>query len=112
MAPKGLKACRKFCYRSVRNPGTGSNWQKSYHDTASNATGDEPTIGDYETFDLQGTYSGIKHLKFTLGVKNVFDRDPPHTNVGGQAQFQTGYDATYADPRCRFYDGSLTYSFL
>jgi len=51
-------------------------------------------------------------LKFTLGVKDVFDKDPPYTNVGGQAQFQTGYDATYADPRGRFNYGSLTYSFL
>lgn len=88
------------------------NWQKSYHDTTSNVTGADRIVGAYETFDVQGTYTGLKHFKFTLGIKNIMDRDPPYTNVGGQAQFPTGFDGSYADPRGRFYYGALTYSFL
>ena len=94
-------------------PWTGTaiqNWQNSYHDSASNALGNERIVGAYETFDLQGTYSGIKNLKLTLGIKNVFDKDPPYSNA--PAQFQSGYDANYGDPRGRFYYAAVTYSFL
>ena len=68
-------------------------------------------VGSYETYDLQGSYAGIKNLKLTLGIKNVLDRDPPYTNAGGQNFFQAGYDPGYADPRGRFYYGSVNYSF-
>jgi iron complex outermembrane receptor protein len=68
-------------------------------------------VGTYETYDLQGSYSGIKNLRLALGIKNVFNRDPPYTNAGGQNFFQAGYDPGYADPRGRFYYGSLTYAF-
>lgn len=68
-------------------------------------------VGSYETYDLQGAYTGIKNLKLTLGIENVLDRDPPYTNAGGQNFFQAGYDPGYADPRGRFYYGSVTYTF-
>jgi iron complex outermembrane receptor protein len=46
-----------------------------------------------------------------LGIKNVFNTDPPYTNAGGQNVFQAGYDPGYADPRGRFIHGSVTYTF-
>jgi iron complex outermembrane receptor protein len=42
-------------------------------------------------------------------VKNIFDKDPPYTNAGGQ--FAAGYDIAYADVRGRFVYGSVTYTF-
>ena len=51
-----------------------------------------------------GTYTGFKNWKLTLGVKNLFDTDPPFTNQ--QNTFQLGYDPTYYDARARFVYGS------
>ncbi len=60
---------------------------------------------------MQGSWAGIKGLKLTVGVRNLFDRDPPYTVAGGQVAFQGGYDPQYADPRGRFYYGRVTYAF-
>jgi iron complex outermembrane receptor protein len=92
-------------------------YQKAYYDVAGTFEDtDTPTftprrVGAYEIFDLQGTYSGIKDVQLTLGVKNLLDKDPPYTNNGGQASFQAGYDPTYADPRGRFVYLTATYKF-
>ena len=87
------------------------NFQAAYEDLPSNITGQNRRVGVYETFDLQGTYSGFKNVGLTLGVKNVFDRDPPYSNVGGSVYFQAGYDASYADVRGRFVYAKATYKF-
>ena len=68
-------------------------------------------VGAYETWDLQGSYSGFQNLKLTLGIRNILNRDPPYTNAGGQNFFQAGYDPGYADPRGQFFYGSVTYTF-
>lgn len=68
-------------------------------------------VASFTTIDLFGAYSGIKNLTIGLGVRNLFNIDPPYTNAGGQNFFQAGYDPTYADPRGRFFYGRLAYSF-
>ena len=85
------------------------NWQSSYEDIPGNINNDARRVSAYQTVDLQGSYSGLKNLRLTLGVRNVLDRDPPYTNQG--FSFQAGYDPQYADPRGRFIYGRLTYSF-
>jgi len=93
------------------------NWQSSYDDLP--GTLEDPTdpafqtrrVGTYETYDGQVQYLGVKNLKMTAGIRNIFNRAPPYTNAGGQTSFQGGYDPTYADTRGRFVYGSLTYSF-
>jgi iron complex outermembrane recepter protein len=94
------------------------SWQKSYYDVCGNSDADcqagitaPRRVGSYETYDFQGTYSGFKNLQLTLGIKNLFDRDPPFTNTGGTVSFQAGYDPQYADPRGRFVYARATYSF-
>ncbi len=85
------------------------NFQKGYQDLPGSATGAPRDVGSYTTFDLQSTYSGFKGWRLTLGARNVFDKDPPYSNVGGVTQFQAGYDAQYADPRGRFVYGRVTW---
>ncbi len=93
------------------------NFQKNYNDLP--GTFEDPSdpafvarkVKSYATYDLQGTYSAFKSWRFTLGVRNVFDTDPPYTNAGGQTSFQGGYDPQYADPRGRFVYGRVTYMF-
>jgi len=91
------------------------NWQSAYWDVPGSL--EDPTdpafkphqVGAYETYDLQASYAWQKSLRFTLGVKNLMDRDPPYTNQG--FSFQSGYDPQYADPRGRFIYARATYSF-
>ena len=87
------------------------NWQSSYWDVPGSR--EDPVVprhvGAYETFDLQGSYSGVKNLRVTLGVKNLLDRIPPYSNQG--FSFQSGYDPQYADPRGRAFYLRANYAF-
>ena len=38
-------------------------------------------------------FNGIKNLKLAIGVKNLFDKDPP-LFIPTSNQFQAGYDAS------------------
>ena len=88
------------------------NYQKGYVDVLASraAAGSAPRKVDaYQSFDAQVTYSAIKALKLTLGVKNLTDRDPPYTNL--TSNFLGGYDVSYADPRGRFVYVTAGYTF-
>jgi iron complex outermembrane recepter protein len=84
-------------------------YQTAYLDQQTDLDGNERTVGSMSIWDLQGSYAGFKNWKFALGVKNLFDRDPPKSNQ--QSTFIVGFDPTYYDPRGRFIYGSVTYSF-
>ena len=73
------------------------------------ATSRPRTVGTYETYDLQGSYTGFKAMRVTLGIKNVLDRDPPYANHG--SGFVGSYDLSYTDIRGRFLYASLAYMF-
>ena len=53
-------------------------------------------VGDYSTWDLFGTWTGLKGLTITAGIRNLFDQDPPFTNQ--DTTFQRGYDPRFTDP--------------
>ncbi|MDE2003482.1 MAG: TonB-dependent receptor [Betaproteobacteria bacterium] len=72
-------------------------------------TGDPRTVGSMSLWDLSGTYTGIKNTKLTLGVKNLFDTNPPASNQA--STFIGGFDPSYYDPRARFVYGSVNYKF-
>jgi iron complex outermembrane receptor protein len=82
-------------------------FQEGYREA--DAIGGARRAGSYSLIDLQTQYSGMRKVTLTLGVHNLFDRDPPLTTQN-QA-FQVGYDPTYADPRGRFIYASIAYSF-
>ncbi len=99
-----------------RGPWTFSgayNWQCGYDDLGNSPNFDLPVrhVGTYETFDAQVQYTGVKNLSLTLGARNLFNRNPPYTNAGGQTSFQSGYEPQYADPRGRFVYLTATYAF-
>lgn len=68
-------------------------------------------ISAYSTFNLFGTYTGIKGLTVTGGVINLLDRDPPFTWHNVDSAAGAGWDPRVADPRGRTYSLSLTYKF-
>lgn len=67
-------------------------------------------VDNYSTFDLFGTWVGIKGLTLTAGIKNLFDEDPPFTNQS--TTFQRGYDPRFTDPRGRTYLVRAAYKFF
>jgi iron complex outermembrane receptor protein len=88
------------------------NYQKGYTDVLANLmpTGSaHRKVDAYQTFDLQLAYAGFKNTKLTLGVKNLFDRDPPYTNL--TSNFLGGYDVSYGDPRGRYIYATASYSY-
>ncbi len=95
------------------------NYQSSYNDAERAdlyAAADDPTtvpkvhIKAFQTFDLQGAFTGIKNMTLRLGVKNFTDRKPP-VSIGNGEYFQVGYDPSYFDPHGRFVYGSASYKF-
>ncbi len=66
-------------------------------------------VGNVDTYDLQGIWTGVKGLTVVLGLKNVFDRDPPASRQG--QSFQVGYDPRYGDALGRTLYGKIAYAF-
>ena len=65
----------------------------------------------YTTFDWQGTYDYNKALKLSLGIKNLFDKNPPLTLQNGGGGNQIGYDGRYTDPIGRQFILAGSYKF-
>jgi iron complex outermembrane receptor protein len=87
----------------------GNTFQTSYTDYGLDYFYNQRRVGTLSLWDLQTSYTGFKNLKLTLGVKNLFDTNPPVSNV--QGTFVYGFDASYYDARARFVYGSINYSF-
>ncbi len=83
------------------------NFSRGYQDQ--NANDQNHRVSDYTTYNISGTYKGFKNLELTAGIKNIFDEDPPASNVIDN--FQMGYDPRYADPLGRTYFVRGTYKF-
>lgn len=95
-------------------------FQSSYTDADGNAAAVGPgdplyqphTVSSYQTWDLQGSWAGYKGLTLILGIRNLFDKAPPYSNVSSQGgQFQAGYDISYVDVHDRFMYGRVVYTF-
>jgi iron complex outermembrane receptor protein len=67
---------------------------------------------DYSRFNVSLTYSGIKNLGVTVGVKNIFNTDPPFSAAyDGNTGAGSSWEPRVADPRGRAYTILATYSF-
>ncbi|ANH69824.1 TonB-dependent siderophore receptor [Mitsuaria sp. 7] len=67
-------------------------------------------VPSYTTTDIYGTWSPLKSLSLTAGVRNLFDRDPPFTNQTDLFQ-AGGWDSRYADATGRAYYVRATYNY-
>ncbi len=73
--------------------------------------GFQSKVASYSLYNASLTYTGIKSLSVTAGVKNVLDTDPPFSlhnvdNIAG-----AGWDARVGDPRGRAYTLRMNYKF-
>jgi iron complex outermembrane receptor protein len=87
----------------------GNRFQSGYTDAGPTPEGTTRNVGSYSLFDLQAAYAGFKDTSISVGVRNLFDRDPPFSNAPGG--FQIGYDPRYADPRGRSFYARFSYAF-
>jgi iron complex outermembrane receptor protein len=79
------------------------NFQKRYHDSASSVTDEFRYVNAYDTIDGQLYFTGVKDMKLTLGVRNLFNAVPPYANYAATTNnFIGGYDVSYGDPLQRF----------
>lgn len=60
--------------------------------------------------DLVASYGGIRNLKLSVGVRNLFNKNPP-LFINNGSQFQAGYDVYQYDPRGRFAYVNAIYKF-
>lgn len=66
-------------------------------------------VSSYTLTNLSTTYTGIKNLSLTTGVKNLFDVTPPFSQQANK--FQKGYDPRYTDAIGRALFLRATYKF-
>ena len=93
--------------RGAWNATLAQTFQTGYSDENPLADGAPRRVSSYSIWDVQGSYTGVRNLTVTLGVRNLFDRDPPFTNGSSS----TGWERAYADPRGRTYYATLKYAF-
>ncbi|MFP5392375.1 MAG: TonB-dependent receptor domain-containing protein, partial [Gammaproteobacteria bacterium] len=73
----------------------------------------DPTVDSYSIVHATVTYTGVKNLTLTAGVKNLFDRDPPfaitYDSVTGAG---STWEPRVADPRGRSFTLQAVYRFM
>lgn len=104
----------------TRGPWTGTLTQlyrSGYKQAVIFASSYTPTdfvadVDSYKLYNASVTYSGIKNLDLTFGIKNLLNTDPPFaitydTNTGAGSS----WDPRVADPRGRSYTLQANYKF-
>lgn len=87
------------------------HYQEPYLDAKSTITQVPRYVSAYDTFDVQGSYTGLDHFDFTVGVKNLFNQNPPYTNYGSITNnFVGGYDLSYGNPYGRYIYATVRFS--
>ena len=73
--------------------------------------GFDPDVKSYTIYNASATYTGFRNTTLTLGVKNLFDRDPPFTAHNLDFAAGAGWDPRVADPRGRAFTARVSYTF-
>ena len=87
----------------------GQSFQSGYTDEKPLPDGSMRRVASYTLWDMQLAYAASPDLSLRMGVRNLFDHDPPFTNQADA--FQVGYDPGYADPRGRFWYATASWRF-
>jgi iron complex outermembrane receptor protein len=74
--------------------------------------GFNPNVASYTTWGLSTTYTGLKNATITVGIQNLFDRNPPFTAHNVDEVVGAGWDPRVADPRGRSLSFDVKYKFF
>ena len=94
------------------------NYSTGYKDQVPNGgalpypAGFNPKVSSYNTYTLSGTYTGFKNTTLTVGIQNLFDKDPPFTAHNVDDVVGAGWDPRVADPRGRALSFQVKYKFM
>ena len=69
------------------------------------------SVPSYTLVGLYGTYTGFKNASITVGLRNLFDKQPPFTHHDVDDVVGAGWDPRVADPFGRTLTVALKYSF-
>lgn len=81
------------------------NYLGEYED-AWNGIIDNHVVSSLTTYNLQYAYTAIQDMKFTAGINNLTDKDPPFSNAD-----YLGFDSSLHSPVGRFYYIKLNHQF-
>ncbi len=88
--------------------GLAAHYKSDYVDYAPEDNGN-PRVSAYTTWDSYVSWTPMKSVSLTLGVRNMFDATPPLSYQ--EETFQAGYDPRYTDPVGRAYYLRGTFTF-
>jgi iron complex outermembrane receptor protein len=72
-----------------------------------------PKVDAYSIFNASVSYTGIKSLTLTAGIKNLFDEDPPFAiTYDSNSGAGSSWEPRVADPRGRAFTLSANYRFF
>jgi iron complex outermembrane receptor protein len=72
-----------------------------------------PDVAAYQLWDMSVRYTGVKNMGLTVGVKNLFDRNPPFSSTyDSNTGAGSSWEPRVADPRGRAFTVTLDYKFL
>jgi iron complex outermembrane recepter protein len=91
-------------YRNQQLPGVANG--------SLNPSNDVIRVGDYITYNMSISWTGIENFRFNFGVKNLFDTDPPFavtydSNTGAGSS----WEPRVADPRGRAFTFTIDTQF-
>lgn len=91
------------------------SYSSGYRDQAFKSTTPPPGfnefVNSYSIFGLFTTYKGFKNTSITVGVRNLFDTQPPFTHHDVDDVVGAGWDPRVADPRGRTLTANIKYQF-
>jgi iron complex outermembrane receptor protein len=88
------------------------NYTTGYETGLRQIDGERNFMKSQALYDANVAFTGIKSLRLSLGVKNLFDKNPRGVFVPVSNQFQAGYDVTQYDARSRYVYFSGSYKFF
>ena len=71
----------------------------------------DPNVDSYTTYNYSLTWTGMENVRLVLGVRNLFNTDPPFTVRYLDDGDGAGWEARVADPRGRSYNINFEYRF-
>lgn len=71
--------------------------------------GNVQTVASNTTWNIYGSWKPMKPLTVVLGIRNLFNKEPPFSNQ--TLNWQAGYDPVFSDPILRAYYAKLKYEF-
>ena len=68
-------------------------------------------VNDTSRWNMAVTYKGFKNMALRLGARNLLNDEPPFTASSSYGSHAAGFAGSFADPRGRYWYGSISYQF-